>query len=193
MLKEILKYAVGAVVGAGLFLALSGSGPDFAGYTTFSGINTTDGYQVDGSDVINGSGNFTGNVSPSDITYPTYTTSSTTESLTSDDLGKIVFLNYASGTTATLPSATDGAVIDFVVTSAFDTSNTIIDSAEGDNIEGVVDVNSTLVVCSGEDQVNFVNSAESLGDNIRLTSDGTSWFISGSGASAGSITCTDPS
>ncbi len=58
MLKEILKYVAGLIVGAGLILVIGGgNSPSFAGYTTFSGINTTDGYQVDGITVIDGSGN----------------------------------------------------------------------------------------------------------------------------------------
>jgi hypothetical protein len=61
MLQEILKYVTGAVVGAGIVLIVSsGNSPLFAGYTTFSGINTTDGYQVDGTSVIDGSGNISG-------------------------------------------------------------------------------------------------------------------------------------
>jgi hypothetical protein len=59
MLKEILKYVAGFIVGAGIVFVLgSGNTPNFAGYTTFSGINTTDGYQVDGTTVIDGSGAF---------------------------------------------------------------------------------------------------------------------------------------
>lgn len=57
MLKEILKYVAGFIVGAGLILVIGGgNSPSFAGYTTFSGINTTDGYQVDGITVIDGDG-----------------------------------------------------------------------------------------------------------------------------------------
>ena len=71
MLKEILKYVAGFIVGAGIVLVIGGgNSPSFAGYTTFSGINTTDGYQVDGVSVIDGNGDIsvTGETSVSGFT-----------------------------------------------------------------------------------------------------------------------------
>ena len=81
----------------------------------------------------------------------------------------------------------------FVVANAFDTSNYIIDSAEGDNIDGNLIVNGAAVAASGEDQINFVASAESVGDFIDIWSDGNKWYVWGIGNSAGAITATDPS
>ena len=100
----------------------------------------------------------------------------------------------ATGTTSTLPAATDGLVLRFLISGAFDTTNFIIDSAEGDNIEGALIVAGAVVDCDAEDQINFVADGENLGDYIELRSDGTSWFIGSSGAlTAGKLTCTDPS
>jgi len=102
-------------------------------------------------------------------------------------------LNNSTGKTVTLPAATAGVSFRFIVAASFATDNFIIDSAEGDNISGVLVVNGASVVADAEDQINFVASAETVGDFIDIWSDGTNWYVYGIGASAGSITATDPS
>tara|TARA_A100001201_G_scaffold35987_1_gene37994 strand:- start:11265 stop:11684 length:420 start_codon:yes stop_codon:yes gene_type:complete len=113
--------------------------------------------------------------------------------LTAADSGKWYKLDASAGVTVTLPSVKSGLNFRFVVASAFATTNFIIDSAEGDNINGILVVNGASVAASGEDQINFVASAESIGDFVELWSDGSNWFVYGIGNSAGSITATDPS
>tara|TARA_B100001939_G_scaffold333967_1_gene334474 strand:- start:2519 stop:2938 length:420 start_codon:yes stop_codon:yes gene_type:complete len=113
--------------------------------------------------------------------------------LTAADSGKWYKLDASAGVTVTLPSVKSGLNFRFVVASAFATSNFVIDSAEGDNINGILVVNGASVAASGEDQINFVASAESVGDFIELWSDGSNWFVYGIGSAAGSITATDPS
>ena len=121
-------------------------------------------------------------------------TISSATTLTAADSGKWYKLNNATGVTVTLPALKSGVNFKFIVAAAFATSNFIIDSAEGDNIEGVLVVNGASVVASGEDQINFVNTAESAGDTVTLRSNGTNWYISAATASSsGAITCTDPS
>lgn len=98
-----------------------------------------------------------------------------------------------TGTTTTLPAATAGAVFRFVVGAAFDTNNFIIDSAEGDNIEGSLIVAGAVVDCDAEDQVNFIADGENLGDFVELRSNDTKWFITQSNAlTSAKLTCTDP-
>jgi hypothetical protein len=113
--------------------------------------------------------------------------------LTAADSGTTYILKAAAGKTITLPALKSGINFKFIVGSAFATTDWIIDSAEGDNIEGLLIVNGASVVAAGEDQINFVNSAETVGDHVSLSCDGTNWFVSGAGNSAGSITVTDPS
>ena len=113
--------------------------------------------------------------------------------LTSADSGKWYGLAASAGVTVTLPAVESGLNFRFVVANAFDTSNYIIDSAEGDNIDGILVVNGASVAASGEDQINFVASAESVGDFIDIWSDGNKWYVWGIGNAAGSITATDPS
>lgn len=113
--------------------------------------------------------------------------------LTAADSGKTYILKAAAGATITLPALKSGVHFKFIIGSAFATTDWIIDSAEGDNIEGLLIVAGSPVVASGEDQINFVNSAETVGDHVEFSCDGTNWYVSGAGNSAGSITATDPS
>lgn len=120
-------------------------------------------------------------------------TISAAKTLTAADSETWYKLDAAAGVTVTLPAAKAGISFRFIVADNFATSNFVIDSAEGDNISGILVVNGASVVAADEDQINFVNSAETVGDFIDIWSDGTSWFVYGIGASAGSITATDPS
>lgn len=112
--------------------------------------------------------------------------------LTKDDSGKILFLNAAGGATVTLPAVRAGLRFKFVVAAAFATTNWVIASAEGDNIDGSAEVAGAVVVAGAEDQVNLVATAESLGDRVELVSDGTQWFVNGIAALTGGMTFTDP-
>lgn len=94
----------------------------------------------------------------------------------------------------TLPAAADGLDLTFIVTGAQTGASITIDSAEGDNIEGILQVNDADVVCAGEDQLNIVTDGEVVGDRVQLISDGTSWYIGDSDwDAAAKLTCTDPS
>lgn len=127
-------------------------------------------------------------------------TISAATTLTAADVG-IHVLDAAAGATVTLPSLpTDGKELyfKFIVGAAFDTTNWVIDSAEGDNINGgIVDIGSTpaAVVASGEDQINFVATAETIGDWVELISDAdnSQWIVNGVCFANGGITATDPS
>lgn len=113
--------------------------------------------------------------------------------LTAADSGKTFWLDAAAGATITLPALKDGVNFKFVVADNFATTNWVIDSAEGDNIEGMIEVAGAVVVAAAEDQINFVASAEAKGDFIVLECNGTNWFVSGQAALSGGITATDPS
>jgi hypothetical protein len=117
----------------------------------------------------------------------------TTKTLYDNDSGKTFWLNASGGATITLPALRDGLNFKFVVASNFASTNWIIDSAEGDNIEGMLEVAGAVVVASGEDQINFVASAEAKGDFVQLECNGTNWFVSGQAALSGGLTVTDPS
>jgi hypothetical protein len=123
---------------------------------------------------------------------------SAAQTLTAADSGKTFILDAAAGKTVTLPTLAEGLNFRFVVGAAFATDNWIIDSAEGDNINGIIaDMGSTVagVPAAGEDQINFVASAESIGDWVYLVADSSNsqWLVSGACAANGGITATDPS
>jgi hypothetical protein len=125
-------------------------------------------------------------------------TVSTALTLTKADSGKVFILDASAGKTITLPALADGLNFKFIIGAPFATDNWIIDSAEGDNINGfVADLGTTVavVVASGEDQINFVASAETIGDHITLIADygNSQWLVSGACAANGGITVTDPS
>lgn len=113
--------------------------------------------------------------------------------LTAADSGTLLFLNAAGGGTVTLPAVKGGVNFKVIVGATAPTTSWVIDSAEGDNISGVLTVNGALVAAVAEDQINFVASTAVSGDWIALECDGTNWYVSGAGSAAGSITATDPS
>lgn len=120
------------------------------------------------------------------------------ETLTSADTGKVFILDAAEGKTITLPALEAGLNFKFIVGAAFATTNWIIDSAEGDNIEGIIaDMGATVagIPATGEDQINFVASAEGIGDWVELVADygNSQWIVTGMCRTNGGITVTDPS
>jgi hypothetical protein len=109
-----------------------------------------------------------------------------------------VTLTLAIPVTVTLPTLAQGLRYRFQVGAAFATTNWVIDSAEGDNISGVIaDMGTTVaaVLAAAEDQINFVASAEHIGDYVDLYADldGSQWIVTGVCGVNGGITATDPS
>ena len=125
-------------------------------------------------------------------------TISAARTLTAADSNTVFILDAATGKVVTLPALKDGLRFKFIVGAAFATDNWVIDSAEGDNIEGIIaDMGSTVagVPATGEDQINFVASAEGLGDWVELICDygNSQWIVTGMCRTNGGITVTDPS
>jgi len=119
------------------------------------------------------------------------TTITEATTLDADDSDKVFVLSAAAGAAVTLPSPVSGVKYKFIVGSAFATTDwTIV--ADDDVIEGGAIVNSTFVPAANENTISFVDSAETIGDYVEIISDGTSWFVNGVGAGAGSITFTAP-
>lgn len=112
------------------------------------------------------------------------------QTLTAADSGKTYILSAAAGATITLPALKSGVHFKFVVGAAFATSNWVVASAEGSNVQGVLIVNGASVDAADEDQINFVATAETVGDHIEIICDGTDWYVSGVGSQAGGITAT---
>lgn len=111
--------------------------------------------------------------------------------LTPADSGKTVFLNAAAGFAITLPAPAAGLKYKFLVGAAFATTNFTVVTDSGYNvIQGGAIVNSTFIPAADEDTINFVATAETVGDYVVIESDGTNWLAEGVGAAAGAITFT---
>ncbi len=118
-----------------------------------------------------------------------------TTTLTIADSGS-TYLISGTGTTITLPAVaqSEGVNFKFMVNGALGVANSIIASAEGDNIEGSLIVAGAVVDCDAEDFINFIQDGENLGDYVEVYSDGSKWYIGDSGAlTTSKLTCTDPS
>lgn len=166
-------------------------------------LEVKDDAAIKGDLAVTGNTTNTGNITASGtITYKQKSTNIaatsiySTTTLTQANSGTTYYLS-ASGTTIILPAINTtmaGTNFKFVIKGASTDGNFIIDSAEGDNIEGTLIVAGAVVDCDAEDQINFVTDGENIGDYVDIYSDGTQWLIGDSGVLAsGKMTCTDPS
>lgn len=115
----------------------------------------------------------------------------TARTLTKADSGKVFILKAAAGVAVTLPTPIAGFKAKFTVGLAFATTNFTIVSTTN-VIQGGAHVNSVFVQAANENTISFVASAETLGDYVEISSDGTNFYVNGFGNSAGSITFTAP-
>ena len=106
------------------------------------------------------------------------------------DNNKIFILGDAAPGTITLPAVTNTGFKCKVVVGFAITSNGVLASAEGDNLEGAVMVASTVVGVDAADQINFVATAENIGDWVEVFSDGTYWHVKGAALTTAAITAT---
>jgi hypothetical protein len=111
--------------------------------------------------------------------------------LTTADNGKLISLNAAAGAAITLPAVTNtGFKCKFVVSTVFATTDWVISSVEGDNIEGALNIADTLTTVDAADSFTFELGAENIGDFVEIISDGTSWLVNGVGLNASSLSST---
>lgn len=113
------------------------------------------------------------------------------KNLTANDNGKTFVFNNATGVTIFLPLvANTGWRAKFYTGAVFATSNFVVASFEGDNLEGSLIVAGAVVTVDAADQINFVATAENIGDFIEVFSDGSTWFVFGNALTTGGITAT---
>lgn len=112
--------------------------------------------------------------------------------LTTADSGKTLILKAAAGVAITLPAVTNkGFEIEVITGLAFATTNFTVVAATN-VIQGGAIVNSTFVPAANENTISFVASAETLGDFVKIKSDGTNFYVNGVATAAGAITFTAP-
>jgi len=119
--------------------------------------------------------------------FDDYELVSASASLNLSDSGK-VFKISGTGYTMTLPAPSAGWKAKFIVVAAFSTDFVVQSPSDNrDTINGGVIVNGAIVEADAVDRVTFEDDAESIGDYIEIHSDGTSYFLSGNGNAASSI------
>jgi len=110
--------------------------------------------------------------------------------LTAADNGKTFILADAAPGTITLPAVTNTGFTCKVIVGFDLTTNGVLKSAAGDDIEGALMVASTVVDVDAADQINFVQTADNIGDWASVVSDGTYWYADGRALTTGGLTAT---
>ena len=100
------------------------------------------------------------------------------ETYTMADSGKTIKVSGTGGT-VTLPAPTEGFNIRFVTT-----------GGTADVMEGSIIVAGAVVDVDAADQLNFVHTADNLGDFVEIISDGSNYYVSGNALNSGGITAT---
>lgn len=155
----------------------------------------SNGISVDGTIVIDETGNVDAPLTPISFKEPIETIAAD-DTLTIAETGKVIYLGTA-GVDLNLPTAASSAGVTYrvVVSANFATTNMTVtggaSDASDDLIFGSLEVAGAVVLCSDEDTVSFVNTAELPGDFIELHSNGTNWLLTGQAGASGAITCTD--
>jgi len=115
--------------------------------------------------------------------------------LTDADNGKTFILttDVTDGATVTLPVHKAGFHCKFIIGALFATTNWVIDTpaADDDTMEGAIDVADAVISVDAADEINFVASAENIGDWVTFFSDGTTWFVDGRALTTAAITATN--
>ena len=112
------------------------------------------------------------------------------KTLTADDNGKTFILGDAAPGDITLPAVTNTGFYCKVICGFDLTSNSAVIGAPTDKMEGAMMVASTVVDVDAADQVNFVASAENIGDWATFFSDGTYWYVDGRALTTAALTAT---
>jgi len=100
-------------------------------------------------------------------------------------------LSLAAGFEVTLPSPKAGKRFKFIVGLVPTSGDYTVVSKGGANIiQGIQNVNNTLVAGSDEDTITFAQTNADIGDWIELESDGTNWYSVGQSFAASSFTFT---
>ena len=133
--------------------------------------------------------NFVSNDVTRQVTLSETLTAATT--LTAEDSSKSFILNAAAGAQITLPAVATSAGFKyrFTVGALFATTAWTVKAATA-VINGGAIVNSVFVASANRNTITFAHAADTIGDFVELECDGTNWYVSGNGASAGAITFT---
>lgn len=205
-MTKIQKIVLGivAVITVMLLFTVASQSKNLGGVYSQVTNDFADGISVDGTVVIDGSGNVDAPITTTSAStigsdanglnsFREVLTPSADVTLTASQSGTIVNMGVA-GLDVTLPSlaTSEGAYFRFVVSAAVATTDMTIIS-EADKMEGTLIVAGAVVDCDAENLLTFVIDGENVGDYVDLYSNGTNWFIGDSGVlTAAKLTCTSP-
>ena len=106
------------------------------------------------------------------------------------DNNKTFVWNHAAPGPITLPAVTNKGFKCKVIVGLALTSDAVVSSAEGDNMEGAIDVADAVVTVNAADDINFVDTAENIGDWATFESDGVNWYVDGRALTTAAMTAT---
>jgi hypothetical protein len=106
------------------------------------------------------------------------------------DNNKTFILGSATPGTITLPAVTNIGFKCKVIVGVAITADGVVASAEGTNLEGALMVASTVVPVAADSQINFVDTAENIGDWATFETDGTNWYVDGRALTTAAMTAT---
>lgn len=110
--------------------------------------------------------------------------------ITASETNKTFFLALAGGFQSTLPAPAAGLTYKFIVSVSPTTAYTIVTNGSANIIKGgTIEIAGTASpYINNGDLITFVANTAVVGDWVELTSDGTSWFLSGMCSADGGIT-----
>jgi hypothetical protein len=116
--------------------------------------------------------------------YVANETTTATDTLTSADAGKTIFLNSATEYVTTLPAPAAGMKFRFVVKAApSGAAYTVVTGSSANVIYGQVasaeDAAGSVATTAASDTITFVDGKAIIGDYVEVVSDGTNWYVSG--------------
>ena len=107
--------------------------------------------------------------------------------LTAAQSGSIIALTGTTGYAVTLPAPAAGLNYTFIVQDLFGTTDWVITSASADMFGTVMELSTVQAIASAT-TINLELAADTIGDRIKVESDGTNWYVSGAMAQAASVT-----
>jgi hypothetical protein len=118
------------------------------------------------------------------------------KAVSADESGTTFFINNATGFASTLPAPALGLRYTFINKTANTSGNHTVVTTSSANViaGGLNDMGGAAGSVLGDgDTISFVANQSVAGDTVRVISDGTSWFLTGSTRVAAGVTVTKAS
>ena len=183
-MRKLLIGLAAILFATGAFAATVGDDMTYEGTVTISGATT-----LSGTTTISGATTFS-----STVLLPTETAAAANV-ITASECGTIFYLSHATEFASTLPAISTvsaGCTFEFIIAAAPSGADyTVLSGNSLENlIHGIAVVAGASVAGATEDTITFTGGAAVVGDWVRLTSDGSAWYVSGQAVASTGITLT---